>query len=82
MGRPLVYSLSALFAITSSVVQLPTPVQGLSSNYVYPRTPRTNASSIYHSITEGTVVVDDPYRWLEQDSPERRAWALGKRLRR
>ena len=27
--------------------------------------------------SRGTVVVDNPYRWLEQDSIERRAWALG-----
>jgi hypothetical protein len=82
MGRQLVYSLSALLAIASFVLQLPLPVQGLSSSPVYPPTPRRSASSIYHGINEGTVIVDDPYRWLERDSSERRAWALGKRLRR
>ena len=45
--------------------------------HVYPPTRRTDASSIYGSQLRGTVVVEDPYRWLEQDSTERRAWALG-----
>ena len=44
---------------------------------MYPPTRRTGASSSYRSQSQGTVVVDDPYRWLEQDSTERRAWAHG-----
>ena len=45
--------------------------------HMYPPTRRTGASSSYRSQLQGTVVIDDPYRWLEQDSTERRAWALG-----
>ena len=44
---------------------------------MYPPTRRTGASSSYRSQLQGTVVIDDPYRWLEQDNTERRAWALG-----
>ena len=52
--------------------------RGPSGRYRYPPTRRVNASSIYHSKEQGSVVVDDPYRWLEQDGPERRVWAAGK----
>jgi hypothetical protein len=52
--------------------------------HMYPPTRRTGASSSYRSQSQGTVVIDDPlhhpYRWLEQDTTERRAWALGLSL--
>jgi hypothetical protein len=48
--------------------------------HMHPPTRRTGASSSYRSQSQGTVVIDDPYRWLEQDSTERRAWALGLSL--
>ena len=47
------------------------------ATHMYPPTRRTGASSSYRSQLQGTVIIDDPYRWLEQDSTERRAWALG-----
>ena len=66
----------------SDQVSLPRPDaragQEPSKRYMYPPTRCVNASSIYHSKKQGSVVVEDPYRWLEEDSPERRVWAEGK----
>jgi hypothetical protein len=65
----------------SGQVSLPRPDgvdPGPSGCYMYPPTRRINASSIYHSKEQGTVVVDDPYRWLEKEGLERRVWAVGK----
>jgi hypothetical protein len=46
--------------------------------YMYPPARRVNVSSIHHSKKQGSVVVDNPCRWLEKNlkGPERRVWAV------